>query len=96
MYESANYEVIVVEVLEDIVLGDLPNYLNDLKMPLNTHVRVVIEEVATSTSIRTHVAKKQRNLADHPAFGMWSDRQDMEDAAAYVRKLREARYINAY
>ena len=85
-----------MEVLEDIVLGDLPNYLKGLKTPLNTHVRVVIEEVGTSTSTQPEVAKKQRNLADHPAFGMWSDRQDMEDAAAYVRKLREPRYKNAY
>lgn len=29
---------------------------------------------------------------DDPAFGVWRDRQDMDDVAAYVRKLREARY----
>ncbi len=83
-----------MEVLDDIVLGDLPNYLEGLKTPLNTHVRVVIEEVDTST--RTQVTKKQRNLKDHPAFGMWADRKDMDDPAAYVRKLREPRYKNAY
>jgi len=31
---------------------------------------------------------------DHAAFGMWSDRKDMEDVSAYVRRLRKGR-INA-
>lgn len=29
---------------------------------------------------------------DHPAFGMWKDREDMMDPAAYIRKMREPRY----
>lgn len=28
---------------------------------------------------------------DHPAFGMWADRADLEDVGAYVRKLRQGR-----
>lgn len=28
----------------------------------------------------------------HPAFGMWADRADMSDPAAYVRKLRKGRF----
>jgi hypothetical protein len=27
-----------------------------------------------------------------PAFGMWADREDMKDTAAYVRKIRERRF----
>lgn len=27
----------------------------------------------------------------HRAFGLWADRQDMKDVAAYVRQLREGR-----
>ena len=26
--------------------------------------------------------------SDHPACGMWADREDMADPAAYVRKIR--------
>ena len=31
-------------------------------------------------------------VTDDPAFGMWRDREDMADVAAYVRKLRAPRY----
>jgi antitoxin (DNA-binding transcriptional repressor) of toxin-antitoxin stability system len=30
----------------------------------------------------------------HPAFGMWSKRRDLQDPAAYVRRLRRSR-LNA-
>ena len=31
-------------------------------------------------------------VGDHPAFGMWKDRQDLHDVAAHVRKLRKGRF----
>jgi len=37
-------------------------------------------------------AKKRARVADHPAVGMWADRKDMADPAAYVRKIREPRF----
>ena len=39
-------------------------------------------------------ARRKRTVkpSEHPAFGMWADREDMEDVEAYVRKLREPRY----
>ena len=36
--------------------------------------------------------KPRMKVADHPAFGMWKDRKDMEDVEAYVRHLRRPRY----
>lgn len=30
-------------------------------------------------------------LQDHPAFGLWADRQDMADVAGTVRNLRRGR-----
>jgi hypothetical protein len=30
--------------------------------------------------------------SDHPAFGMWTDREDMTDVAAHIRDLRKARF----
>ncbi len=38
---------------------------------------------------------KQRSVGrvkDHPAFGMWKDREDLRDVAAYVRRLRKGRF----
>ena len=29
---------------------------------------------------------------DDPAFGMWRDRQDMADVAAYIRRIRAPRF----
>ena len=31
-------------------------------------------------------------VTDDPAFGIWRDREDMADVAAYVRKIRASRY----
>jgi hypothetical protein len=41
-------------------------------------------------------SKRRKNTSksakSHPAFGMWKDRKDMKDVAAYVRRLRRGRY----
>ncbi len=31
-------------------------------------------------------------VADDPAFGIWQDREEMQDVAGYVRRLRAPRY----
>jgi antitoxin (DNA-binding transcriptional repressor) of toxin-antitoxin stability system len=35
---------------------------------------------------------KRPSASEHEAFGMWSDRSDMADPAAYVRQLRKGRF----
>ncbi len=35
---------------------------------------------------------RRKSITESPAFGMWKDREDMRDVAAYVRKLREPRF----
>jgi hypothetical protein len=37
--------------------------------------------------------KKMRSVEDHPAFGMWKDREDMKDVHAWLRKVRTPRYL---
>lgn len=37
-------------------------------------------------------AAERSRAAEHEAFGMWSDREDLQDVATYVRRLREGRY----
>ena len=32
------------------------------------------------------------SAADHPAFGLWADREQMKDASAYIRELRRGRF----
>lgn len=37
-------------------------------------------------------AGERKTIADSKLFGMWKDREDMKDVAAYVRKLRRGRF----
>lgn len=55
---------------------------------------------ATDAKVTVHTDQENRktkqcfhDLSNNPMVGMWSDREDMQDVAAYVRKLREARYL---
>ena len=46
---------------------------------------------AIMQSLPAGTAKKVISAADHPACGMWADREDMKDVEAYVRRLRKGR-----
>ena len=35
--------------------------------------------------------RKVHDITKDPAFGMWKDREDMKDPAAWVRKIRQGR-----
>jgi hypothetical protein len=37
--------------------------------------------------------QKANKLANHPAIGMWADREDMRDVHAWLRKIRAPRYL---
>ncbi len=37
--------------------------------------------------------KKPMLVEDHPAFGMWADREDMKDVHAWLKKIRTPRYL---
>ncbi len=38
-------------------------------------------------------AKRPMRVADHPAVGIWADREDMKDVHAWLRKIRTPRYL---
>jgi hypothetical protein len=54
-------------------------------------VKMVVTE-QTSRRRVTQKGKKPGQLADHPAFGMWADREDMKDVHAWLKKIRAPRY----
>ena len=35
---------------------------------------------------------KRTPIREHPAFGMWKDRKDMQDVEGHVRRLRKGRH----
>jgi hypothetical protein len=73
-------------VIEHVPVAELPlAWRARLAQSADTHVTVRIEEEAPADAV-------QEFVTDDPAFGIWRDRQDMNDVHACVRKLREPRY----
>ena len=42
--------------------------------------------------IEGEVGQARMRAKDHPAFGLWADREDTRDVAAHVHRLRRGRY----
>jgi antitoxin (DNA-binding transcriptional repressor) of toxin-antitoxin stability system len=40
----------------------------------------------------TQRSKEPMRVENHPAFGIWADREDMKDPSAWLRKIRAPRY----
>ncbi len=74
-------------IIEHVNIADLPpSWRAKLTSLMAGQVTVRIEpEQASANDVKA--------VAD-PAFGMWADREDLTDPAAYARKLREPRYNN--
>ena len=73
-------------VFEHVPVAELPEkWRAKLARPGDALVTVRIEEEAQS-------APAEEFTTDDPAFGIWRDREDMADVAAYVRKSRQPRY----
>jgi hypothetical protein len=74
-------------VIEHVPVEDLPEaWRARLAGPMQATVTVRIEE-----DIRTP-APEDGFVTDDPAFGIWRDRQDIQDVEEHVRKLRAPRY----
>ena len=74
-------------VIKHVPVAELPlAWRAKLAKSTNATVTVRIEEEAQA------VAPVEAFVTDDPAFGIWRDRADMTDVAAYVRKIREPRY----
>ncbi len=73
-------------VIEHVALNELPAaWRARLPVASNARVTVRIEEEAVEQDAQTA-------LADNPLFGMWQDREETADVAAYARRLRAPRY----
>lgn len=74
-------------VIEHVPVADLPPaWRAKLAKPAGATVTVRIEEETQAA------VPPDEFVTDDPAFGIWRDREDMADVAAYVRKLRRSRY----
>jgi len=72
-------------VIEHVALNELPSaWRARLPATLNAHGTVRIEEELDE--------QRASSALDNPLFGMWQDREDMADVAAYARQLRAPRH----
>jgi hypothetical protein len=73
-------------VIEHVPVAELPEQWRTKLGPTgNALVTVRIEEEAQPEPTGEF-------LTEDPLFGMWRNREDMADVAAYVRKLRASRF----
>ena len=73
-------------VIEHVKVSELPEVWRErLRAAANARVTVRIEEEA-------ELRDAAKENAENPLFGMWQDREEMEDVEAYVRKLRAPRF----
>ena len=73
-------------VFEHVPVADLPQeWRAKLAKDSGALVTVRIEE-------EPRPAAEEAFVTDDPAFGMWRDREDMADVAAYIRKIRAPRF----
>jgi len=79
-----------MEVLEDIILADLPGKLQQLKTPATAHVRVFIQE------IEEHPRKNRPRFAKTPGYGLCKDREDLDDLTAFINACRLTRYPDVF
>jgi hypothetical protein len=74
-------------VIEHVPVAELPPaWRAKLSKSTDALVTVRIEEEARAAT------PAEDFVTDDPAFGIWRDREDMDDVAAYVRKIRKPRY----
>ncbi len=75
-------------VIEHVPVTELPEaWRARLAQSTSETVTVRIEEEAQKPPLALG-----EFVTDDPAFGIWRDREDMPDVAAYLRSLRAPRY----
>ena len=73
-------------VFEHVRVAELPeDWRRQLAIPADARVTVRIEAEAEA-------AAAAAASSDDPLFGMWRDRKDMADVAAYIRGIRASRF----
>lgn len=74
-------------VIQHVKVGDLPEEWRT-RLAANEDVRVTVRIEEEASTARSAIVEEH---PDDPLFGMWSDREDMADVSAYVRKIRASR-----
>lgn len=85
----------------DIPVKTLSKRLPEVMAALDKHERVVLSHEGKGFALLQPVSDLEdeiRRIKNHPAVGMWADREDMRDPSAWVaakRQRRRARLFKA-
>ena len=71
-------------VIEHVALNELPAAWR-ARLPAAAHSRVTVRIEEEPETVATDAG------SNHPMFGMWQDREELDDVAAYARQLRAPR-----
>jgi hypothetical protein len=75
---------------------DLRKKSGEVIRALSRNERVTVLYRGKPTAIMQPIGDQSEqalgSAKDHPAFGLWADREDMMDVAAHVRQLRKGRF----
>lgn len=85
-----------LETVMKATILDLRRRMSEILQALDRNERVTItyrgQERAVLVPMGGDTTRAEPTGADrHPAFGMWADREDLDDVAAHVRDLRRGR-----
>lgn len=78
----------------NISVKTLNKRLSEVMEALDKNERVVLSHEGKKIAILQPVADIEdevRRIRNHPAVGMWADREDMKDPTAWVREKRRNR-----
>lgn len=80
-------------VFEHVPVAELPLAWREKLTSAQVTVRIEEEApVSAQGTAAPAAAQVAVAFANDPLFGMWRDREDMADVAAYVRGIREPRF----
>ena len=75
-------------------ISDLRKRMKDVKSAIDCREHVVLTYRGHRFAVIVPLEEEEKRkfkAEDHPAFGMWADREDMADPVAYVEKIRQPR-----
>lgn len=79
----------------NVAVAALHEHLSEVKEALDKKEQVILlhegKEFASLQPVFDVEAEIER-LKNHPAVGMWDDREDMSDPSEWVKKIRRPRY----
>jgi antitoxin (DNA-binding transcriptional repressor) of toxin-antitoxin stability system len=75
---------------------DLRKKSSEIIRALNRNERVTVIYRGKPAAIMQPIGGAREaatsSAQDHPAFGLWADREDLKDVTAHVRQLRQGRF----